>query len=320
MFKTRFKFKKAKNSTRLTAYIYMVINTLTWGAALIIVKPALDVTTPYRFLLYRYALAAFLALPIVIYFWKKTKPKLKNLIQVGLIELLGTTLTLWILYTGLQKTGGIEASLLNTTQPLFITLIGVSFFREKLEKHERLGLTTAFVGTLFLTLLPVFNHTASLEKITITGNLLVIISLILNGLYYPLTKKYYKRLPKIFASSLSFYVGLISFALLSLAEAGGSVTNLIGAIQLDLLDTSVVFASAYMAIFGSIIGYTALMKGMEVLEASEASLFNYLQPLVYLSLGKLWLGEGVSTMQILALVIILAGVFAAERLNYKKSR
>ena len=72
-------------------------------------------------------------------------------------------------------------------------------------------------------------------------------------------------------------------------------------------------ASGYMAIFGSIIGFTAYLKGQEGIEASEATLFTYLQPLIYIPLGILLLNEKVHPVQIGSLFIILFGVIIAEK-------
>jgi len=119
-------------------------------------------------------------------------------------------------------------------------------------------------------------------------------------------------LPKIFVAAASFYVCLITFAPLSAFEAGG-VSQLITAIGQDLQHVSVWVASGYMAIFGSIIGFTAYLKGQEGIEASEATLFSYLQPLVYIPMGIWLLKESVSLIQIISLVIILLGVIVAEK-------
>ena len=71
-----------------------------------------------------------------------------------------------------------------------------------------------------------------------------------------------------------------------------------------------------MAIFGSIIGFTAYLKGQEGIEASEATLFTYLQPLIYIPMGILLLHENVSLIQIISLMIILIGVLIAEKRNF----
>lgn len=114
----------------------MLLNTICWGAALPLVKPGLEVTTPFRFLFFRFTAATLIILPFLIWqLWKK--PQLLTAVPkiIGL-ELIGTTLALSLLYVGLNHTSALEASLLTTTAPLFITLGGVIFLRERQEKHE----------------------------------------------------------------------------------------------------------------------------------------------------------------------------------------
>ncbi len=311
--------KKARISrVRLISYGFMLINTVTWGAALIIVKPSLDFTTPYRFLLYRYAIAGLVGLPILVYYLKNNKKLLKAIPKIASVELIGTTLALWLLYAGLQRTGAIEASLLYSAQPLFIALGGFALLRETIERNERAGLALAFVGTIILALLPVIHGNGSLEGISLYGNVLVLASIMLNMFYFPLAKKHYTKLPKIFASTVSFYLGLVSFFILSLYEMRFSLPALTSVIRAEAANTTIMFAAFYMAVFGSIIGYTAYLKGQDGIEASEASLFYYLQPLIYLPLGVILLGESVVALQIFALILIVSGVMLAEY-RFKKS-
>ena len=68
-----------------------------------------------------------------------------------------------------------------------------------------------------------------------------------------------------------------------------------------------------MAIFGSVIGLIAYIKGQDKIEASEASLFSYLQPLIYLPLGVLLLKENISPQQLIGLGLIIIGVITAEK-------
>ncbi len=144
-----------KKQIRLRSYAYLLLNTLVWGAALIIVKPALSVTTPFRYLLYRFAFAGLFSLPILIHYWSKIKNKKKTITIIATLELIGTTLALGLLYFGLDKTSAIEASFITTTTPIFIVLAGILYLKEKEEKHEWLGLALAFIGTALLTALPV---------------------------------------------------------------------------------------------------------------------------------------------------------------------
>lgn len=306
-------------SQRRLAYFWLITNVIVWGAALVVSKPALEVATPFRFLLYRYVLASLLSIPVLIRYLPNTKKLAPALPKIAALELLGTTVALSFLYAGLARTSAIEASLIVTTIPVFVTLGGVFILKEKEEKHELIGLILALLGTGLLVLWPVLNHTSAAVKsqTSTLGNLITFGHNLSISAYYLWAKVAYRKLPKFFVTTVSFWIGMISFAGLAIIEAG-SLTQFWHSVAADWQSPAVVWASFYMALFGSIIGLTAYIKGQDLIEASEASVFQYLQPLVALPLGILWLGEVVSTWQLLAIGIILAGVFLSERPTSRK--
>lgn len=311
---------KKQQSSRRIAYILLLINTLCWGAALIAVKPSLEIISPSRFLFYRYVIAAFLTLPVLWHFGKKSPKLFSKVPIITSLELLGTTLSLWFVYQGLSLTSAINASLVGTTGPIFVVLVAVLFFKEREEKRELLGLITAFLGALILVLIPSFNGSFQSADATnpLAGNLYIVVANILVAIYYLLAKKHYRQLPKIFAASISFWVGAISFGLLSWWEARWPHFNQITSmISTDFQHWEVWLASFYMGIFGSIIGLTAYIKGQDKIEASEASLFTYLQPLVYLPLGVILLGEVFNPLSLVGLMLVVAGVLISENRTKK---
>lgn len=297
---------------RLQAYMYLLLNTLLWGAALIIVKPAFDTTTPFRFLFYRFLLASVLCIPILIHFYKKRLLTFKIVRKVTLVELIGTTLNLGLLYLGVARTTAIEASLITTTAPIFTILLGIYVLKERQEKREWQGLVLSFGGMILLTLLPALTHGAISYQLSILGNILIIGANIAESSYYITAKKAYKNLPKLMIASIGFVVGAVSFGLLSLWEVGWSSSTLVARAHVELDTINVLIPVVYMAIFGSIIALTAYIKAQDVIEASEASLFRYLQPAVYLPLGVIFLKEPVYPLQIVGLCLILLGVFVAQ--------
>ncbi len=298
---------------RISSFIYLAINTVVWGAAFITVKPALSVTTPYRYLLYRFIFAALLSLPILIHYWKKIKNKKEIIKKIVSLELLGTTLSLGLLYLGLAKTSAIETGFITTTTPIFVVVAGILYLKEKQEKHEWLGLILAFIGTALLTAIPIIINGSSIDGLSLDGNLLIVAQNIVIAIYFVLAKKHYKKIPKLFVAAISFYVGVVTFLLLSLSELQFSLAQLANVIVTDFSSSSVWIAVLYMSIFGSIIGLTTYIKGQDGIEASEASLFTYLQPLIYVPLGMIFLKEEIHYLQIISLIIIFLGVYLAER-------
>ncbi len=229
------------------------------------------------------------------------------------IELIGTTLTLSLLYFGLRVTSALEASILVTTFPIFITIAGICCLKEKEERHEWIGLGIAFLCTVLLTAIPLLKSSHLPSSVSLIGNILIIGQNIFNAIYFILGKKYYHNLPKLFVTSISFYLGAVSFFLLSLTEVHFSTQALWQAAQIDSQSPLVWLAVIYAAIFGSIIGLTTMIKGQDGIEVSEAGLFGYLQPLVFIPLSVWWLRESFTWTQFLLLLGVIFGVYISER-------
>jgi drug/metabolite transporter (DMT)-like permease len=300
-------------SKRMQSYGLMLINTVLWSLPFIVAKPAYEITTPYRFLLYRYLLAVLCSVPILLYFFviKKYKLTYKHLLIITGIEFIGSVAALALMYTGLKYVSAIEGNLLGASSPLLITLGGVILLKEREEKHEFIGLLFAFIGTILLIINPSLQMGQIIGQVSLFGSGLILLSHVLNMFYFPLMKKYYRRLPKLLVATISFYIAAIGFLILSWWEVG-SVSGLLSTVVTELQVPTVLAGGIYMAIFASILGLTAYIKGQDGIEASEASLFVYLQPLIYIPVGVLWLKESVSVAQLAALGIITLGVYIAS--------
>jgi drug/metabolite transporter (DMT)-like permease len=299
---------------RLHSYILMSITTLTWGAFLPIVKWGFNESdiTAFRYLLYRFALAGMLSLPIIFYYWPKIKQKGAKLRTIVGMEILETCLALGFLYAGLARSSALETNLIATTLPLFVILGGVIFLKEKLKHQERWGLLLALSGTLLLVSEPLWRENTQ-AQVSWLGNLFVIMHNLLTAAYLLLAKKHYKNIPKLFVTSISFWVGLVFFAALSLFEFNWQLQPWWQQVFLELQSVQILLVIGYAAIFGSIIGLTTYIKGQDGIEASEASLFTYLQPAVYIPLGYFLLQEPIAIWQIFALIIIIYGVYQASK-------
>ncbi len=301
-------------SKRKRAYLLLLINALVWGAFLPIVKWGFNESeiTPFRFLFYRLALAALLSIPIIKYYWPKLKQKSQTVWRISALEMLGTTLALAFLYAGLQQGSALETNFLASALPVFIVVGGVLFLGEKLHRQEKWGLLLAFIGTVVLVSEPLWQG-QDRQAGSLLANLFVVIYNILTAAYLLLAKKYYRKLPKFFVTSISFVVGSLSFALLSLWEMGFDYLALLSTIGQELSSPGVAIVVLYAAVFGSLVGLTTYIKGQDGIEASEAGLFNYLQPAVYIPLGVLLLGEQLWWWQLAALGVIIYGVYLASK-------
>lgn len=292
---------------RKLAYLVLGINTIVWGLAAPLVKPALTFITPEKFLFYRFLIAGILSIPILIWTFKSRKWKPQEILKVAGLELVGTTVILWMIYRALSLTSALETSLIYSTSPLFVTLAGIIFLKERETKKEWRGLLIALAGTVIITAEPLVSG----QKIgggSAAGNILILIQNLIWAGYLVAAKKVYRKLPKIGVTAISFWVGMATFFLLSWPQG-----NPLGSLTADLQLSAVALAVWYMAILGSIIGATTYLIGQNLIEVSEATVFTYAQALVALPVAVLWLGEGLSPVGLIGIAIVAAGVYLTEK-------
>ena len=292
---------------RHLAYLLLIINTIVWGLAVPVVKPALSFTTPERFLFYRFLLASILTLPFLIFNWNKWKLNLKTVIKIGSLELIGTTLILWLFYYSLKLTSAIESSIISSVAPLFITALGIFILKEKETKKEWRGLLLALLGTLIIAVEPLTNQNGRISG-NLAGNALMLLQNIVWAVYLVLAKKIYRHYYKLAITAISFWVGTITFFILSLPS--GNPLLLISA---EISQAMVLWAVIYMAIFGSIIGATTYLAGQNLIEISEASLFTYLLPLIAVPVSIIFLHESLPPLTTLGMILIFIGVIFGEK-------
>lgn len=301
-----------KNRTK--AYLSLLVNVAIWGAALPIVKPALNFISPNQYLLYRYLIAAPLSLPVLIYLVQKYRPSCKTIISIFLLESISVIGYLSILYAGLKLTTSLEATLIANTASIFVIIGGIAFLKEKEEKHELFGLAVAITGALLLTFEPIHSQSARLNLSSLSGNLLIVLSNIFWAAYLLLAKRFYKSTPKLLIGVLSPWVGLCGFlGLVLLTNPTLSLASLPETAAQHLAIFPVLRAVVYMSVLGSLVAVPAYIYGNNLIEASEAALFSYLQPLIAIPLATIWLKEPLNWLMVFAIILSSLGVYIAEK-------
>jgi drug/metabolite transporter (DMT)-like permease len=71
---------------------------------------------------------------------------------------------------------------------------------------------------------------------------------------------------------------------------------------------SAIAVVAYLAIFGGVIGYSAYIYAMDRLPVAIVSIYTYINPVVAVVLGWLFYREQLGWRELVAMVIIFAGV------------
>lgn len=287
-----------RSKNRLLAYSILLLNTALWGFSAPIIKYSFQFTSPSLFLFYRYVIAAALFLPIFLLYRSRNHHHIDHL-RTLFIAILSTPLCLIPLFYGLNMTSAVEASILESSSPIFTILMCIVFLKETLEPKEWKGLGIALLGTLLITLEPLiagFNHL----QLSVQGNLLIILSNLIWTAFILLSKKF--KTNPVYLSFYSFVVSLPIFFFLHSSQNLSFVLN-----------TQALPGILYMAIGGSIIAFWAYQEGQKRIEASEAAVFTYLKPAFAIPLSIIWLKEAFSPVAIIATILIIVGVYVSEK-------
>jgi drug/metabolite transporter (DMT)-like permease len=302
-------------NTRTKAYLALLTTSLIWGFAPPIIKYSLGFVSPVEFLTLRFLIVSVLISPLFLFKLIKNPFELKDAALLILTSLCGTSLTLGLLFWGLSKTSAIDSAVIAATCPLMIVGAGAIFLKEIITKQEKLGLFLAFLGTMIAVASPLINGNKLFTSANAWGNFLIFISNISWAAYSILSKKTAKKYPTFNITALSFFVGLITFVPLYLLEKKELITCLAGRPAnyfLLIPEFPALLGILYMSLLGSIIGYFTYTYGFSLIEASEATLFSYLQPIFAAPLAVLWLGEKVTPVFLIGAVFIALGVFLTE--------
>lgn len=83
--------------------------------------------------------------------------------------------------------------------------------------------------------------------------------------------------------------------------------------ELQSVTAESIWALVYLTVFGSIIAYTCFVYALEQLPLGIASLYAYVNPFIALILGYLFLGESITWITGMALIVTLGGVYYINR-------
>lgn len=286
---------------RKKAYLALLTTSLIWGLASPVIKYSLNFTTPHTFLFYRFLIVSLILFVPLILKLKKIKPSFTDFLKYLSLGFLGTPLTLLLLFSGLKKTTAVNASIISLFTPLLIILGGVVFLGEKVTKNEKRGIFLILSGAFLGIIEPIFRSGLNFNQ-DILGNLLVFANTFSWASFSLLRRKHGEKLDSLVLTALSFTVGFVFLAIISFFS--GSLPA--------ISDPHALPGILYMAILGSVIAYFTYIYGFSKIEASEATLFTYLEPVFAIPISVIFLKEKTGLFFGSGVVLIILGIFLAQ--------
>jgi len=261
----------------------------------------------------RWTLAVIIMFPFAIKFvirdWKKILKQKWLIIGCGVT---GTGLYNLLCYTAGRTTTATNLSLLATSSPIFTIIIMRIIFKEKVTPKRVFGVVLAILGVAFLLAKGDINVLLSLDFAT--GDILILIATMLWSVYTILNKYKDPELSTwafIFSGFVVAFLVTLPFFIVHCASEGLPQFEKVG-----------VGCFFYLAIGCCICAFMLWNRAVFVLGATNASIIYNTIPVFSCVIAFLVLGEPILPVQIISIIVIIAGVTIAQdsiKLKKKKS-
>ncbi|WP_421857410.1 DMT family transporter [Oricola sp.] len=292
----------AKGSDRI-AYALLLFTALFWGGNAIAGKLAVGHISPMTLTFARW-FAAFLIMaafgwPQLRRDWSAVRNHVPLLLAYGIF---GFALFNITLYTALKYTSAINVAIEQSAMPMFIFLANFALFGMRVSLSQILGFCLSVVG---VALVASNGNLARLATLDINrGDALMIFAVLLYS-GYTVALRYkpaidWKSLMSVMA--FSAMVTSLPFAIWEQMSGNG--------IRPDMRGLAV---AGYTAIFPAILAQVFYMRGVEMIGGNRAGLFINGVPVFGALLAIAILGERFQTFHAMALVLVIGGIWMAER-------
>jgi drug/metabolite transporter (DMT)-like permease len=283
--------------TRRLAYAESVVVTLLLGSTLVVAKGALGALGPLTLAALRYCAAFLLLLPFLVR--RRARADWSRRLWVRFIAI-GVTFYVvgnGALFLGLNYLPATTASLLLSLVPLLVLVAGVIWLRERPTRVQIIGVLVGLAGSALF-----FGHGLGAGKPL--GIIIVAVGLIGNAAFGVLGRDAAKttRVDTVALTAIPLAVGSAILLPLALAVEGWphlSARAIITVLWLAAINTAGVFFLYNHA--------------LRVLPALQVSAIINCTPLVTALLARFFLGERLSAVQIIAMVIVIGGVALVQR-------
>ena len=280
----------------IRAYLAWIAICIIWGTTYLFIRIGVETIPPMLFAGFRWLIAGIILITILRLSGKQF-PKKENLIHIAVIGIALLGLGNGLVVVGEQWIESGLAALLITTVPFW--MVGVESFLPKGPKLNWMVITGLIIGSLGVGL--IFG--GDLKYIFETKYLVGVLSILGAVVAWSLGSVYskYKKVsvhPLMSASIQMLLVGTLQILL-------GTVIGEFNGLHFT---QSGLISIAYLVVMGSIFGYGSYIYAIEHLPLSLVSTYAYVNPIIALVLGWIFLNEQLNVFTVIASIVIIAGV------------
>ena len=281
-------------------WLIFIALSFIWGSSFILMKEGLERLSALQVASLRIISSGLVLLPVA---YKSFKQIPRDKIFITFMSgVLGSLLPAYLFCIAEQGIDSALAGVLNSLTPIFVIIIGALFFQSNTSTNKVIGILIAFTGSILLFL----SQPDFAEKSNAFYVLLVVIATIMYGINVNMVSRYLNNIPSLQIASLALSLNAIPAFI---------VLYFTGYFKLDFSDHGILFSTGYscvLGIFGTAIASVIFYMLIKRAGAVFSSMVTYGIPFVAIMWGIIY-GEKIGWKQLLSLLIILAGVYIANK-------
>ena len=291
-----------KVDTPAMAYLLLTMASLFWSGVFVIGRGTTEHVPPVALSFFRFFVSIAILLPLawrpLMRQWRLVLGAWPWYLVLGVFSIAFFPI---ILMLGLGRTTAINASLINSTQPIWTVLLSFIVFRERINARQGLGIAVSLLGVL--TILPQGAPHLILDISLNLGDLYVVYTLFLWAIY-SIFLRYLPPQVDPLVTALALIVAGVPFIIpfYALEVAGGRTMT---------LDWE---TAAVLLYFGTLPSFVALVfwnRGVVAIGPSRAAMFAHLIPVFGTILAVIVLGEMLYGFHAVGIGLVLVGIYLA---------
>jgi len=295
-------------------WIVLIVLGVVWGSSFILMKLGMyasdgsEVFADHQVASLRISIAGIALAPIALRHWRKIT-SWKTFLLLSVVGFAGNFFPAFLFTYAETALSSGYAGMLNSFTPIFALILGFLIFKDRLTWIQLVGVAIGTVGIVALTL--------SGGNLSNTGNVLHVGAIVLANLFYAISVTIIKHTLQ---GLRSFEITALSFFIILWPSL--IITGFNGSFETLQSNPDAKTSLIYIGIL-SLIGTAFAVFLFNILIARSSILFassvTYLIPITAVLIG-LSFQEEINSMHVTSMMIILAGVFAANVIPKLKQR
>ena len=287
-------------SLQTKGVVLAIISAICYGmnplGALFLYEEGLNVNSVifYRFIFASILLAIFMIIKKDSFYLK-----FKEIILLALLGLLFGISAISLFNSFLYMDAGLASTVL-FIYPIFVAIIMALFFKEKNSIITILSIIFAFLGVVLL-------YESDGANVSNFGIFLVIVSSLCYAIYIVIINQYLK----ISALKVTFYSMLFCTITILIHSFFDSSLNI-----MPLINFNMWFYTLFLALVPTIISLLFLIKAIQIVGSTSASILGALEPLTAVLIGVYVFNEKITFWLVIGIVFILFGVLLIVLKDY----